>query len=229
MPRLALLAAAPLLLVPVSMAETRSYDVPAFADIDVSAGITLEFAAGGAQTVLVENAKGDFDDIEISVRDGTLDIGRPTRMGWNFSRPRYTVTVTAPQLSGLDVSSGADATGSGLSGPDVFVEVSSGASAEVSDIDAGRVSLETNSGANMIVSGVCDDVRAESSSGSALAARNLVCSAGRAEASSGSDTMIHTTLSVRAEASSGADVVVYGSPESVVEDSSSGGDVTLRS
>lgn len=229
MPRLLLLAAAPLLLVPASLAETRSYDVPTFTEIDVSSGITLSFAAGETQSVTVENAKGNFDDIKVTVSDGTLNLKRPQKLGWSFSRPRYTVTVTAPQLSGLEVSSGADAVGSGLQGPEVFVEVSSGASAEVSDIDGESVILETNSGANMIVSGVCGEVRADSSSGSDLDARNLVCIDGRAEASSGADTLIHTTQSVRAEASSGADVVVYGSPESVSEETSSGGDVTLRS
>lgn len=229
MPRLVLLAAAPFLLVPVSLAETRSYDVPAFTKIDVSSGITLSFATGEAQGVIVENAKGNFDDIQVTVSNSTLNLKRPQKFGWSFNRPRYSVTVSAPELSGLEVSSGADAIGSGLSGPDVFVEVSSGASAEVSDIDGGLVALETNSGADMTVSGVCGEVQADSSSGSDLDASGLVCVAGHAEASSGADTAIHTTQSVHAEASSGADVIVYGSPAAVTEETSSGGDVTLRS
>lgn len=229
MPRLVLLAAAPLLMVPASFAETRSYDLPAFTEIDVSSGITLNFAAGETQSVTVENTKGNFEDIKVTVSDGTLNLKRPQKLGWSFNRPRYTVTVTAPQLSGLEVSSGADAIGSGLSGPEVFVEVSSGASAEVSDIDGALVVLETNSGAEMTVSGICGDVQANSSSGSDLDASSLLCVAGHAEVSSGADTAIHTTQSVHAEASSGADVIVYGSPEAVTEETSSGGDVTLRS
>ncbi|MEL6830169.1 MAG: head GIN domain-containing protein [Pseudomonadota bacterium] len=229
MPRLAFIAVAPFFLVPLSAAETQSYDLPEFNALSVSAGIELEFAAGAPQSVTVENADNDFDDIKLSVRDGMLDIERPRRFGINLDRPRYKVTVTAPVLSHLDVSSGADAVGTGLSGPDVSVEVSSGSNANVSAIDGGRVDLETNSGADLIASGSCEEIHAETSSGSDLDASELICATGRAEASSGSDLSIHARQAAQAEASSGADIHIHGAPETVRQDTSSGGDVMVHS
>ncbi len=217
-------------LVGTANAETRNYDVGAFTAIDISAGLDLSFETGAAQSVSVENTKGDFSDIDVLVRGDTLVLKRKKRnWGWNNRRLRYSITVTAPQISAVEASSGSDVSGSGMSGEQVFVDVSSGADVAINGIDGGTVTIETSSGSDATVSGTCVTVRAESSSGSDLTARDLVCQDGYADASSGSDISIYVTGSVNAEASSGADVDVYGSPIDVVSDKSSGGSVKIRS
>ncbi|MEM9572414.1 MAG: head GIN domain-containing protein [Pseudomonadota bacterium] len=210
-------------------AETRTYDVGSFTKIDISAGLDLEFDTGTAQSITVENTKGDFSDIEVVVRGDTLVLKRAkNNWGWGRKRERYGITVTAPVVSGIEASSGSDVNGRGMSGEEVFVDVSSGADVTVTGVDGGIVTVSTSSGSDASVSGTCATVRADSSSGSDLDARDLICQDGRADASSGSDISIHVTGSVRADASSGADVDVYGNPPDVDTDKSSGGSVQIR-
>lgn len=210
-------------------AETRTYDVGAFTNIDVSAGLDLDFVAGGAQSITVDNAKGDFSDIDVFVRGDTLVLKRKkNNWGWGRKRARYGVSVTAPTIQNLEASSGSDVSGRGMSGDDITIDVSSGADVTVNDVQGGTVSIKTSSGSDAAVSGTCTTVRARSSSGSDLEARDLVCQNGEADASSGSDLSIHVTGRVDAEASSGADVDVYGGPSDVETDKSSGGSVSIR-
>lgn len=210
-------------------AETRTFDVGSFTNIDISAGLDLDFQAGASQSVTVENAKGDFSDIEVFVRGDTLVLKRKKNMSWGQKRQRYGISVTAPVISGLEASSGSDASGSGMTGETISIEVSSGADVSVNGVDGGTVRIETSSGSDATVSGACTTVRAEASSGSDIEARDLICQNGEADVSSGSDIAIHVTGSVRADASSGGDVDVYGGPTDVTTDKSSGGSVNVRS
>lgn len=210
-------------------AETRTYDVGAFTNIDISAGLDLSFEQGAAQPVTVENAKGDFSDIEVSVKGDTLILKRAkNNWGWGRKRERYGITVSAPMISGIEASSGSDVAGRGMSGQDISIDVSSGADVTVTGVDGGTVSIKTSSGSDASVAGSCVAVRAKASSGSDLEARDLICQNGEADASSGSDIAIHVTTSVDADASSGADIDVYGGPTNVESDKSSGGSVSIR-
>ena len=210
-----------------AMAETRNFDVPSFDGLEVSAGIDVNFETGGGQSVSVENKNGNFDDIIVEVKGGKLVLKRPRKIGWG-KRPRYNVTVSAPSLNSVQASSGADVTGSGLSGERVRIETSSGADADITGIDAVRISLDSSSGSDLDASGTCDSLTADSSSGSDIEAGNLICRIGAADASSGSDITIHVTEAVSAEASSGAGIDVYGGPTDADIDKSSGGSVHIR-
>lgn len=210
-------------------AETRSFDVGAFTEIDISAGLDLSFEQGATQSITVENKKGDFSDIAVDVKGNTLVLKRKkNNWGWGRKRLRYAITVTAPEIRGIEASSGSDVDGRGMSGQDIFIDVSSGADVTISGVDGGTVSIETSSGSDATVAGQCVSVQANSSSGSDLEARDLVCEEGEARASSGSDLSIHVTKRVEANASSGADVEVYGGPTDVDSDKSSGGSVSVR-
>lgn len=224
--------AATLLLVSPALGETRTYDVAAFTGIDVSSGIDVLFTTGSAQSVVVKNDKGDFDDIKIAVNDGQLVLSRKQKNwitgGWK-KRPNYQVTVTAPALDSIDASSGADVSGRGLAGERITLSVSSGAGIQVEDIAAGLVSLESSSGSELTVSGSCDKVVADSSSGSGIDASGLRCQSAEADASSGSTIGIFASQSVTADASSGADVDVYGNPVASDINKSSGGSISIKS
>lgn len=222
-------AIAALFMAGTATAETRTFDVGSFTEIDVSGGLDLEFTAGGAQSVTVLNKKDDFSDIVVEVKGDTLVLKRKKNNwggGWK-KRPQYLVTVSAPVLNAIEASSGSDVDGAGLTGV-VSIDASSGADVTVRDIQASSVGLESSSGSDITVAGTCSDVRAESSSGSDIEAKSLICANGRADASSGSDISIYVSGSLRAEASSGADIDVYGGPTDVASDKSSGGSVSIK-
>ena len=214
----------------IASAETRNYDVGAFTQIDISAGLDLNFQVGSAQSIAVENKNGDFSDIQVLVKDDTLVLKRTKRMswGWGGKRERYSITVTAPEINGLEASSGSDVSGLGMSGDSLSIDVSSGADVSLAGVDGGTVTIEVSSGSDASVAGTCTTVRADSSSGADIDARDLVCTNGEADASSGSDIYIHATTRADVDVSSGADVTVYGGPTEVNTDKSSGGSVSIR-
>jgi len=215
-------------LMPASSDEPSDWsNLPAFTGIKASRGVDVEFTTGGPQSVQAEAIRGDLEDLEIYVDDDFLVVRRKDKNGWNWggNRDKFLVTVSAPQLSDVIASSGADVDGSGLSGDLVGVDSSSGADIDVTDISAGEVRAEASSGSGISISGTCDSLRAESSSGADIDAGNLICDDVRADASSGSDIEAYATRSLRADASSGADIDVGGSPSVVDVDKSSGGDV----
>ena len=105
-------------------AETRTYDVGAFTDIDISAGLDLKFETGAAQSITVENRNGDFSDIDVLVKGNTLVLKRvKNNWGWGRKREQYGITITAPVISSVEASSGSDVSGRGMSGDSVYVDV----------------------------------------------------------------------------------------------------------
>ena len=127
------LAAATALAAP-AFGETRTYDLPAFDKIDVSAGLMLVAKAGGAQSVSVETEEGDFSDLQVKVEDGVLIVSREwNRLRWHQKKADYKVMVTARELTALDASSGSHST--------------------LSDISARRFSFDVSSGSHVSVGG----------------------------------------------------------------------------
>lgn len=211
-------------------AETRDYDLSSFEKLDVSAGIEVDFQVGSGQSIAVSNDNGKFDDIIVQVRGDTLVLKRPNRNWavWN-KRERYRVSVTAPRLTSIEASSGAEVTARGLTGDQARISASSGAEVEVTEISAGTIRLASSSGAELDASGTCGHVSADSSSGAEISARQLICQTGDADVSSGAEIDIHASDQVTADASSGGGINVYGGPSETDIDKSSGGSVRIHS
>lgn len=210
-----------------ALAETRTYDVPAFDSIDVSAGIEVYYETGTAQSVSVENRKGDFEDIIVEVDDGDLVLKRPRKIGWGGRRTSYTVTVSVPSLSDIEASSGSHIEGSGLSGDEASIDVSSGAHAVITNISASQIDIEVSSGSDVEASGTCTELDAEASSGASLDAADLKCAAVEADVSSGASITAHATDRVNADASSGGSIRIRGGATDISTAKSSGGSISV--
>ncbi|WP_084397611.1 head GIN domain-containing protein [Henriciella aquimarina] len=210
-----------------ALAETRTYDVSAFDGIDVSAGIEVIYETGVTQSVVVENSKGDFDDIIVEVDDGDLVLKRPRKIGWGGRRTAYTVTVGAQALSEIEASSGSSVEGSGLSGEETSIDVSSGARAVITNISTGEIDIEASSGSNVEASGTCNELEAEASSGASIDASSLQCTSLSADVSSGASIRAYASERIDADASSGGSVRVDGGATDVTIDKSSGGSVSV--
>ncbi|GAB4534702.1 MAG: hypothetical protein Tsb0010_14900 [Parvularculaceae bacterium] len=187
--------------------EARDYDLAPFTEIDASI-VTLEVTVGPAQSVSIVAERGDLDDLDVYVRNGELNIEPKRRI--NFGRnKRFTATITLPSLEGLDLSAGADAHVTGVDADEFMIDLSSGAQAEIT--------------------GTCRELEVDISSGARIRARNFICAEAIADASSGATGDIHASEAVNADASSGGRLRVYGGPTRVRVDTSSGGDVDIRS
>ena len=208
-------------------AETRTYTVPDFDSIDVSAGIKVIFETGVTPSVAVENDMGDFSDILVENDHGELKLERPTKLRWGGKRPSYTVRVGVQLLSGIEASSGASVEGAGLSGSDVTVDVSSGARAVISGISARFLEARASSGSDMILSGTCTELDVKASSGASIKADDVKCASVDGDVSSGASIRAYASETVTAEASSGGNLRVVGGATNVTIDKSSGGSVSV--
>jgi Putative auto-transporter adhesin, head GIN domain len=184
-------------------ADTKSYSLANFEEINVSAGIEVELVQG-PYSVKVESPQNDFDKIIVEVRGKTLRIGRKNN-NWFSRGPEYFVTVSAPAYTGIDASSGSHVDGDNLSLKGLNVDVSSGAHIELS--------------------GACSDLSVDISSGAHFDGENLKCESARVDASSGAHAEAYATRSASGDASSGANVTFRGKPATLEKETSSGGSV----
>lgn len=203
-------ATASVLAISVANAETQNFDIQDFKILDASAGVNVEATVGGDYSIRAEGTSEALEKLRIERRNDALEIGRKRTKGFNWNVKPHTVTVyvTMPSLDGVEVSSGAELTATG--------------------IDAAKFSADVSSGAEATLSGNCDDLSADGSSGAELEAEGLKCANAAADVSSGADLTIYASESVTADASSGGQITVYGGPKNTNIDKSSGGSVSIR-
>jgi hypothetical protein len=189
-----------------AFADSKTYSLSGFDEINVSAGIDVTFTQGPF-SVRADDPKGKFEKLIIEKRGNTLRISRENN--WlNWSNVDYHVAVSAPNLVAIDASSGSSFEGSSLSLSDLKVDVSSGANVELS--------------------GSCGALRVDVSSGADFEGENLKCETAAVDASSGADADAFAARSADGNASSGGSVTFHGRPPEMTKDTSSGGSVRAR-
>lgn len=202
--------ASALMALPAVAQETRTYELPSFESIDISAGIRLVATSGDAQSIVVETDEGDFNDLQIKVKDDTLIITREwNRLRWHGKKVDYKVIVSAPRIDALDASSGSYST--------------------LEQIDSRRFSLDLSSGSFVKVNGRSADCTVDISSGANLNGREFICDTANVDVSSGGHGELSVLKILVGDASSGGHVAIYGSPERVNIDRSSGGRIKVKS
>jgi hypothetical protein len=229
MSRIALLTAIAGLAISLpASAETKTYSLESFQKISASAGVKVTYEAGATQTIIAENKNNNFEKLILETRGDTLVVSRKSS-GWfgNRNRQNYTVRITAPDISGIEASSGASVSATGMKGDKVKLSSSSGSNLNAKNIEAETVSIQASSGSDLDAYGSCSSVTLSSSSGSSIDADGLICSNVTASASSGSSLSAHATTQVDGSASSGASVKVVGGASEVEKQKSSGGSVTV--
>lgn len=223
--------AAALLLATPALAETRTIELPAFTALDISSGIDATVTIGPTQSIEAEAIDPRLlDDLQLKVEGNTLKA----YYDWSFfdlldfgSERQIKLRITAPALSKVEASAGADIMATGITGDSLKFGSSSGADITATAVAGKSIDLNASSGAGLKIAGTCEDGKANSSSGSDLDAEDLLCATMDANASSGSDLDVHASKSIKANASSGSDVTVYGKPTEVDQESSSGADIRL--
>ena len=212
-----------------ALAETKDYTVGNFSELDISEAIQVIYENAPTTTVTVEQSGGDFSDINIETKGDTLLIDRKSvGKGWrsNISTdfrngelrakvngkkvPSYTVRISSPIVSGIDVSRSARITANA--------------------IDADTLDLKASSSADLIISGRVNTLSIDASSSSDVEAEDLIANRLMIDASSSADVEAHaaTDKQVRIAASSSSDVELDLSGGADVElEASSSADIEL--
>lgn len=206
MKHLFLIGAAALLATP-ALAETKTYDFKGFTRVSAAAGVEVDLSVGRDYSIVATSSGKGLERLRVELVGDELQIGRKHKtISWGRGES-VKVVVTAPALSGVDVSSGA--------------------SLDVVGVDADAFSIEASSGGSLDVAGRCNTLSAEVSSGGSIDAAGLQCASATADASSGGSADLYVSESFVGDASSGGSIDVAGSPKSVSKDTSSGGSVSV--
>ena len=84
---------------------TRNYDVTAFNEISASLPATVNFTVSDSYTCTINVDENLLDYIEIKVRDGELQLGRPKEhKNVNLKATKFVVDITAPGLDEVSLA-----------------------------------------------------------------------------------------------------------------------------
>ena len=225
---------------------TQVRNVGKFTGVAVSSGIKVNFTQGNNQTVVVETSPNLQQYVSTEVENGILVITVKNKENRNLNFKKLLVTIEAPHLSSVKLSSGSFLTTvSPVTENDFKAEISSGANltADINvrnktivDISSGssmRLDLKTetlefegSSGSMATITGKAETTVVNLSSAASCNAQDLISKNGAARASSGANLKINASESLNAAASSGASIRYKGNPTLVgAGKSSSGGSV----
>jgi hypothetical protein len=186
-------------------AKTEERAVPAFTTVDVGSGIQADVRVGPAGPVSVTADDNILPLVESDVDQGRLVV--------RLKEPASTMTkihvvASAPSITAVHASSGADVKAAGLTGLALALDASSGATLHA-DGSTKSLAVTASGGATLDASG--------------LVAANVVVSA-----SGGAKVGIQATAGAGGTAGSGASVHVAGSPKGRAITENSGGHVVFE-
>lgn len=177
---------------PALAEKSGAYDFTGFDELDIAAGIDVEFTQADDYSVVADFQRGNEDNIKIRQDGDRLYIARKSSLPWKNNSTKVTVRVSAPSLEAIEASSGSSLTADNVLTPEIEIDVSSGASVDLS--------------------GECDTADIRVSSGGSLSAKDFECVYVTTKASSGGSASAYASASVESNTSSGGSVTIYGNP-----------------
>lgn len=226
-----------------SSGVTQVRNVGKFTGIKVSNGIKVNFTQGNNQTVIVETDPNLQEYVSTEVQNGILVLSVNNKKSKSVNFKKLLVTIEAPHLSSVDLSSGSLLTTVNTIKENSFqAEVSSGSNLNADVKAETTVNLKATSGASMrvyantvnlifngnsgsssVIEGKAEKSSYVTSSAASLNAQNAVVQNVEVSATSGSSVKTHATKSLNSQTSSGASVRFAGNPKEIKSDNSSGG------
>lgn len=185
--------------------------VASFDKIASSSGIDVYFTQGSSHSLEIETEAENMPKIDVTVKDGKLELKR--KNGETFARnTQIKAYVTAPGLSAIGMSGGADFSAQKVSaGKSMDIAASGGADVEIGNLTADECKIAFSGGA---------DCEIKQFKGNNL---TLAFSGG----SDGDINQIDVD-NLTAAASGGADLTLSGKAKNAVVSASGGADVNIR-
>ncbi len=213
-----------------ALAETKAFDFEGFSKIDASAGVTVNVVNGTDYAVTGDAKSGNIKRLIVKKKGDQLVVSRKSewwRVG-GLRQDRFVVSVTMPDIDGVEASSGSTVRLSSFSSDKLSAATSSGATLVLQDFETTRVLADVSSGSTVRITGQCDAIIVKASSGATVDAQGFECATATVDASSGSTLRVFATDGVTGQVSSGATIVSYGNAPEHTIDKSSGGSVIKR-
>ncbi|MBA4407795.1 MAG: DUF2807 domain-containing protein [Odoribacter sp.] len=199
--------------------------VDEFDQIKVNRGMNVYITQGSPSKVVVIADSNLHESIETEVNGDILTVTVNENIRWAKEKK---VMVTVEKLTGLQVSSGANAYSQAqiMSG-NLELKASSGANLKM-EVNAKYLKADCSSGANIMLSGLAKEAELAASSGANLKGAELKADQCKMRASSGGNVSSTVVEKLEAKATSGGNIVYYGEPSTTDIDTSSGGNINRK-
>ncbi|MFZ5610207.1 MAG: GIN domain-containing protein [Pseudomonadota bacterium] len=194
---LPLLCGAAFLAAPALAAE-KSYDFGKIRAIDAGGAMALDISFGPRQSVVVEEPEGRFDELELSLDDGVLDIDQRSR--GRKDSGEFTIRLTLDALEALDLSGAVKTSVKGYKGEQLAIDAS------------GAVQL--------ILAGECTRLSLDLSGAVKLDGKDFKCQDVSIDISGAGAAQVYASQSLRIDSSGAAKVTAYGKPSRIEKDMS---------
>lgn len=207
--------------------ETRAYTNTGFDAIDASAGINVVLSQGPF-AVKAQAPEGNVDKIVVEQDGATLKLRRKQDFSWFGGNGHYVVNVSAPVVTKISVSGGADLEADALQADTLELSASGGGDLDLKGLKMTTLIASASGGGDISAEGSCGTATITASGGGNFDGERLACVNATATASGGGDIDVGASAVATGDASSGGDVRFHGSPGTVNKQESSGGDVNVE-
>jgi hypothetical protein len=213
-----------------ALAETRAVDLDAFTSASFESTLNAKIVVGGEQSVSIEvDNPADLDDIRLEVVNGALRVWRDNDI-WDylsFRRGPVTVTISVPELKGIEASAASGVEATGITGDTLDVSVSSASFVVLRDVAVNSTDIRVSSVGRLLIEGSSTTAKIETSSAGIIGAGKFEVVDVDIVASSASQTLMFASGLVTADASSAAIIEIAGHPLHVDDEVNSGADVNI--
>lgn len=206
--------------------ETRAYNNTGFDSVHASSGINVVLSQGPF-SVQAQAPEGNLDKIVIEQAGNELRLSRKSEMTWFGGNGHYVVNVSAPVITGISASGGADLEANGLQAETLSLSASGGGDLDLKGLKVTTLSASSSGGGDIDASGTCVTATITTAGGGDFDGSDLDCANVTASASGGGDIDVRASMVANGDASSGGDIRFIGSPATVTRNESSGGDISV--
>ena len=175
---------------------------------------------GSNYSVSTSGRSEDLRDLEANISGGTLKLGYKGN-NWSKNRKTVNVSITMPNLQGVDFSGASSAEVGKFSGVKTMEIEVSGASKVNMELVAQKVTMELSGASSLVLAGNCDVLNGEVSGASSFKGRDFRSKEVNIDASGASSAAIVASNTIHAEAS-GASSIRYSGGAKDVHSSTSG-------
>lgn len=206
--------------------ETRAYNNSGFDSVHAASGINVVLSQGPF-AVQAEAPEGNLDKILIEQNGSELKVSRKPEVSWFGGNGHYVVNVSAPVITRISASGGADLESHALQAETLSLSASGGGDLDLKGLKVITLSASASGGGDINAAGACGTATITTSGGGDFDGSDLDCANVTASASGGGDIDVQASASANGDASSGGDIRFIGSPATFNKQESSGGDVSV--
>lgn len=185
--------------------KTETRNVSGFTKIEASGAINVEVAAQKDFSVTVQADDNLLTNIKTEVSGDTLKIYSEDRIS---PKTRINVSVSMPQIEGLDVSGASSGT--------------------VAGVNADSLELKASGASKIKIEGTAKELNADASGASTVDAEGLKVENADVGASGASKATVAATNDLKVDASGASKISYVGEPKNIKQNSSGASSVTKK-